>query len=183
MHLLHHPPAACHLHHQWCPRAISRICRLMTAVRYSRKLTRARELLAVSIVAICSLPTTESLPQEFLRSWFFVVHIYLLSSVNQAIPFYWFTCAGLRKVTPDMQTHKNPGLRTGPAPFKAPAASTVPSKKLPQPGAGTLPDKPPVFTRDGKKWLIVRDLLEFSDKKTVDLCYFFDSYYVCFENN
>ncbi|CAB3240841.1 unnamed protein product [Arctia plantaginis] len=60
----------------------------------------------------------------------------------------------LRKVTPDMQTHKNPGLRTGPAPFKAPAASTVPSKKLPQPGAGTLPDKPPVFARDGKKWLI-----------------------------
>lgn len=53
-----------------------------------------------------------------------------------------------------MQTHKNPQLRTGPAPFKA-AAATTPGKQLPQPGAGSLPDKPPVFMRDGKKWLIV----------------------------
>lgn len=64
--------------------------------------------------------------------------------------------AALRKVTPDMQTHKNPQLRTGPAPFKAaPAARGPPAKQLPQPGAGAL-DKPPVFARDGKKWLIVR---------------------------
>ncbi|KAJ0182452.1 hypothetical protein K1T71_001821 [Dendrolimus kikuchii] len=61
--------------------------------------------------------------------------------------------SSLRKVTSDMQTHKNPQLRQGPAPFK-PAASSAPLKALPQPGAGTLPDKPPVFTRDGKKWLI-----------------------------
>ncbi|XP_022821468.1 adenylyl cyclase-associated protein 1 isoform X2 [Spodoptera litura] len=62
--------------------------------------------------------------------------------------------SSLRKVTPDMQTHKNPQLRQGPAPFKAaPAARAPPGKQLPQPGAGTL-DKPPVFTRDGKKWLI-----------------------------
>ncbi|CAH0690650.1 unnamed protein product [Chilo suppressalis] len=61
--------------------------------------------------------------------------------------------SNLRKVTSDMQTHKNPQLRTGPAPFKA-ATRGAPLKQLPQPGAGTLPDKPPVFTRDGKKWLI-----------------------------
>ncbi|XP_026759353.2 adenylyl cyclase-associated protein 1 isoform X2 [Galleria mellonella] len=64
--------------------------------------------------------------------------------------------SSLRKVTADMQTHKNPQLRQGPAPFKPAAASrpAVPAKSLPQPGAGSFPDKPPVFTRDGKKWLI-----------------------------
>ncbi|KAI5635593.1 adenylyl cyclase-associated protein 1 isoform X2 [Phthorimaea operculella] len=60
----------------------------------------------------------------------------------------------LKKVTSDMQTHKNPQLRTGPAPFKAAPAPSKPAKQLPQPGAGALPDKPPVFARDGKKWLI-----------------------------
>ncbi|XP_063616538.1 adenylyl cyclase-associated protein 1 isoform X2 [Cydia splendana] len=59
--------------------------------------------------------------------------------------------SSLRKVTSDMQTHKNPSLRQGPAPFKA--ASQAPSKALPTPGAGAI-DKPPVFARDGKKWLI-----------------------------
>ncbi|CAH0727388.1 unnamed protein product, partial [Brenthis ino] len=61
--------------------------------------------------------------------------------------------SSLRKVTSDMQTHKNPQLRQGPAPFKA-AAPKVPTKALPTPGAGVLPDKPPVFARDGKKWII-----------------------------
>ncbi|EZA47835.1 Adenylyl cyclase-associated protein [Ooceraea biroi] len=57
----------------------------------------------------------------------------------------------LKKVTSDMQTHKNAGLRSGPAPFKAPA-STLPMKNvLP---ANAPIDKPPVFTRDGKKWLV-----------------------------
>ncbi|XP_047984976.1 adenylyl cyclase-associated protein 1 isoform X3 [Leguminivora glycinivorella] len=64
--------------------------------------------------------------------------------------------SSLRKVTSDMQTHKNPSLRQGPAPFKA--ASHTPSKALPQPGAGAV-DKPPVFARDGKKWLIVSIIL------------------------
>lgn len=49
-----------------------------------------------------------------------------------------------------MQTHKNPSLRSGPAPFKAPAA-TAPSSPAPLAPLS----KPPVFTRDGKKWLIV----------------------------
>ncbi|XP_048508473.1 adenylyl cyclase-associated protein 1 isoform X2 [Athalia rosae] len=57
----------------------------------------------------------------------------------------------LKKVTSDMQTHKNASLRTGPAPFKAPvsgktnSAPSIPAKPL---------NKPPVFARDGKKWLV-----------------------------
>lgn len=58
---------------------------------------------------------------------------------------------GLKKVTSDMQTHKNTALRSGPAPFKAPVSLPSPGNKAPAPVA----NKPPVFTRDGKKWLIV----------------------------
>lgn len=57
----------------------------------------------------------------------------------------------LKKVTADMQTHKNPTLRTGPAPFKAPQYSIHENKSNLQ----QQENKPPVFTRDGKKWLIV----------------------------
>lgn len=59
----------------------------------------------------------------------------------------------LKKVTSNMQTHKNPSLRTGPAPFKAPVLdNAVPSKTVPP---ANLPiDKSPVFTKDGKKWLV-----------------------------
>ena len=61
-----------------------------------------------------------------------------------------FCFADLKKVTADMQTHKNPTLRTGPAPFKTPtqfgSASKAPT------GAPVVKD--PVFARDGKKWLI-----------------------------
>ncbi|OAD62310.1 Adenylyl cyclase-associated protein 1 [Eufriesea mexicana] len=59
----------------------------------------------------------------------------------------------LKKVTSDMQTHKNPSLRTGPAPFKAPiVGNAMPTKTVPPANAPI--DKPPVFTRDGKKWLV-----------------------------
>ncbi|XP_011629808.1 adenylyl cyclase-associated protein 1 isoform X2 [Pogonomyrmex barbatus] len=58
----------------------------------------------------------------------------------------------LKKVTSDMQTHKNPALRSGPAPFKAPTVNAAPMKSvLP---ANAPIDKPPVFTKDGKKWLV-----------------------------
>ncbi|CAG9770956.1 unnamed protein product [Ceutorhynchus assimilis] len=52
----------------------------------------------------------------------------------------------LKKVTSDMQTHKNTGLRQGPVPQQAnkPSIGVKP----------VLADKPPVFARDGKKWLI-----------------------------
>ncbi|XP_066908085.1 adenylyl cyclase-associated protein 1 isoform X2 [Halyomorpha halys] len=57
----------------------------------------------------------------------------------------------LKKVTSEMQTHKNPGLRSGPAPFKP--TVTAPAKTIG--AAPTQPSsKPPVFKRDGKKWLI-----------------------------
>lgn len=48
-----------------------------------------------------------------------------------------------------MQTHKNPTLRTGPAPFKA-TQSANPFAPVVPPQA-----KAPVFNKDGKKWLIV----------------------------
>ncbi|XP_043259937.1 adenylyl cyclase-associated protein 1 isoform X1 [Colletes gigas] len=59
----------------------------------------------------------------------------------------------LKKVTSEMQTHKNPSLRTGPAPFKAPVVDNVIPSKIVPPASAPI-DKPPVFTKDGKKWLI-----------------------------
>lgn len=55
----------------------------------------------------------------------------------------------LKKVTSEMQTHKNSALRQGPAPFKPPVAKKPVSAVKP-----VSADKTPVFTRDGKKWLI-----------------------------
>ncbi|KAI5750547.1 hypothetical protein M8J76_016563 [Diaphorina citri] len=55
----------------------------------------------------------------------------------------------LKRVTADMQTHKNPSLRSGPAPFKAAHNGAASPAK---PAAPV--NKPPVFARDGKKWLI-----------------------------
>ncbi|XP_014214572.1 histone acetyltransferase KAT6B [Copidosoma floridanum] len=59
----------------------------------------------------------------------------------------------LKKVTSDMQTHKNASLRTGPAPFKAPVVSNSSPGKTSLPANAPI-DKPPVFTRDGKKWIV-----------------------------
>lgn len=53
-----------------------------------------------------------------------------------------------------MQTHKNPAIRAGPAPFKAPPPSITNQSPKPFKPASP-PEKPPKFTRDGKKWLIV----------------------------
>lgn len=50
-----------------------------------------------------------------------------------------------------MQTHKNPNLRTGPAPFKTAEGPKAAGSAAGAPAA----DKPPSFNRDGKKWLIV----------------------------
>lgn len=67
----------------------------------------------------------------------------LFAEINQGVNI----TKHLKKVTSEMQTHKNPALRSGPAPFKAPTG--LPTTK-------TTPStvKLPVFTRDGKKWLI-----------------------------
>lgn len=58
----------------------------------------------------------------------------------------------LKRVTPDMQTHKNTALRSGPAPFKAPTTGTR------SVGAPVVTDKPPSFVKDGKKWMVVRNM-------------------------
>ncbi|XP_017061099.1 LOW QUALITY PROTEIN: adenylyl cyclase-associated protein 1 [Drosophila ficusphila] len=71
----------------------------------------------------------------------------LFAQINQGADI----TKGLKKVTGDMQTHKNPSLRTGPAPFKSPAQLGG-NKAAPAPP--TAANKPPVFERDGKKWII-----------------------------
>lgn len=56
----------------------------------------------------------------------------------------------LKHVTPDMQTHKNAALRTGPAPFKAPLVSNSHRHV----SAFKPVDKPPTLYKDGKKWIV-----------------------------
>ena len=48
-----------------------------------------------------------------------------------------------------MQTHKNPTLREGPAPFKPPVGAKIGGR------TSDVYDKPSTFIRDGKKWIIV----------------------------
>ncbi len=76
---------------------------------------------------------------DFLASLRGYWHIFLLD----------IHVSALKKVTPDMQTHKNPNLRSGPAPFKS-SATNATNFNAKQAG-----HKPPVFSRDGKKWIIV----------------------------
>ncbi|XP_049857999.1 adenylyl cyclase-associated protein 1 [Schistocerca gregaria] len=59
--------------------------------------------------------------------------------------------ASLKRVTPDMQTHKNTALRAGPAPFKAPSQSLT---TRPVTAPVSVSDKPPTFTKEGKKWMV-----------------------------
>ncbi|ESO82922.1 hypothetical protein LOTGIDRAFT_109031, partial [Lottia gigantea] len=60
---------------------------------------------------------------------------------------------GLKKVTDDMKTHKNPALRQGPAPYKPPLASKP--VKGPSPTKTVIAAKPPVLElQNGKKWLV-----------------------------
>ncbi|KAH9498560.1 F-actin-capping protein subunit beta [Bulinus truncatus] len=61
---------------------------------------------------------------------------------------------GLKKVTDDMKTHKNPTLRQGPAPFK-PTPGAKPQTS-PKPGAKSVvvPAKPPLIELQDKKWIV-----------------------------
>ena len=61
---------------------------------------------------------------------------------------------GLKKVTSDMQTHKNPNLRgTSVVPSKPGSASA--SAPTPKPKFGSAPvKKDPVTQLDGKKWMV-----------------------------
>ena len=58
---------------------------------------------------------------------------------------------GLKKVTADMQTHKNPSLRNA-APIKA--SSPKPNGSAARPAAPAAAAKPPKFELDGKKWIV-----------------------------
>jgi len=63
---------------------------------------------------------------------------------------------GLRKVTDDMKTHKNPALRDAsssakPAPSPKPAISAKPQAQKPA--------HPPKCALEGKKWIVVSDTL------------------------
>ena len=57
---------------------------------------------------------------------------------------------GLKKVTDDMKTHKNPDLRgNAPIPAKKEKSSSPPKY-----GASTATQKPPKFQLEGKKWIV-----------------------------
>ncbi|ETN61672.1 adenylyl cyclase-associated protein [Anopheles darlingi] len=71
----------------------------------------------------------------------------LFAQINQGADI----TKGLKKVTSDMQTHKNPSLRSGPAPYKAPPTTVANGTRLVS-APSVL--KQPTFSRDGKKWLI-----------------------------
>jgi adenylyl cyclase-associated protein len=63
---------------------------------------------------------------------------------------FFLNIQGLKKVTADMQTHKNPGLRdTKPIPAKEKKSVSPPKY-----GASTAPQKPPKFELEGKKWIV-----------------------------
>lgn len=64
-----------------------------------------------------------------------------------------FLCSGLRKVTDDMKTHKNPELR-GSSLIKADAVKST-TKSAPKYGAATQTKKPPVLALQNKKWVVV----------------------------
>ncbi len=72
---------------------------------------------------------------------------------------------GLKKVTADQMTHKNPSLRAGATvPTRSDSTSSISSVsrgKSPAPGKKPKPEsmrtkKPPVKRLDGNKWIIVR---------------------------
>nr|XP_039255072.1 adenylyl cyclase-associated protein 2-like isoform X2 [Styela clava] len=72
----------------------------------------------------------------------------LLSDINQGLS----VTSGLKKVTDDMKTHKNPKLRLQSAvPYKAPAATKP--KPVAKPTAAA-PKKTPVLALQGKKWIV-----------------------------
>lgn len=60
--------------------------------------------------------------------------------------------SGLKKVSDDMKTYKNPALRQGPAPFKVTTPKPV---AAPKPGAKSKEgNKPPLTELQNKKWVI-----------------------------
>lgn len=69
----------------------------------------------------------------------------LFDSINKGTEI----TSGLKKVTDDMKTHKNPSLREGPKPFvkqSSPSATQAPAKEP--------PTRPPKLVLEGKKWFV-----------------------------
>ena len=59
---------------------------------------------------------------------------------------------GLKKVTADMQTHKNPSLRDSGKPIPGPKPGS--KSGSPAPAKAAAVQKPPKFELDGKKWIV-----------------------------
>ena len=82
-----------------------------------------------------------------------------------------------------MKTHKNPALRTGPAPFKRPATAPKPVTTAKPKAAAVAPAaKPPVVELQGKKWVVVSDLILFAIYSNLmlylELCFYTNWYYI-----
>ena len=83
-----------------------------------------------------------------------LIRVEILLKVTRLIILHVFThFLGLKKVTSDMQTHKNPNLRgTSVVPSKPGSKAAAPT---PKPKFGSAPvKKDPVTQLDGKKWMV-----------------------------
>jgi len=83
-----------------------------------------------------------------------LIRVEILLKVTRFMILHVFThFLGLKKVTSDMQTHKNPNLRgTSVVPSKPGSKAAAPT---PKPKFGSAPvKKDPVTQLDGKKWMV-----------------------------
>ena len=71
--------------------------------------------------------------------------------------------AALKKVTADMQTHKNPNLKVS-GPTGGPTGGHAVNNVAAKPAVV----KAPVFNRDGKKWIIVSQMTQFCSSPTIN---------------
>ncbi|EFN64022.1 Adenylyl cyclase-associated protein 1 [Camponotus floridanus] len=136
------------IHIDWCKAWVQTLTDLQQYVRQHHTTGLVWGKTSISPAGIPP-PPPPSMPIEDISSVINDDRSALFAQINQGENI----TKSLKKVTSDMQTHKNPALRSGPAPFKAPAITNVTSTKNVLPANAPI-DKPPVFTRDGKKWLV-----------------------------
>ncbi|KAL6421429.1 hypothetical protein ACFW04_013887 [Cataglyphis niger] len=136
------------MHIDWCKAWIQTLTDLQQYVRQHHTTGLVWGKTSIAPAGIPP-PPPPSMPTEDISSVVNDDRSALFAQINQGENI----TKNLKKVTSDMQTHKNPALRSGPAPFKAPAVTNVtPIKNVLS--ANVPIDKSPVFTRDGKKWLV-----------------------------
>ena len=116
-------------------------------------------------------PSSLTLCHENYRRLFSCLHIsliitkpflYVFKSGFKVLKCFWLTTkicpisapAGLKKVTDDMKTHKNPALR-GSSVVKASVKSSS-TTTTPKYGAAVAAKKPPKLELQNKKWIVVR---------------------------